>query len=149
MKLKAGIQSATIFIALGFLSLVASIALFVDRSSSTKLGPSLVRGILDGFGMLWLDILSFLAAFTLLHAVAGWALYWLARPFLEQIQDSEKKRRQTNLLILLLAFLVLVLEAASRFPHTLLGSNIGDLATAAPGLVTKWALGLGLALVLG
>ena len=115
MELKAGIRSATIFISLGFLSLGASVAMFVDRSSSTKLGPSLVQGILDGFGMLWLHILYFLAGFTLLHGVAGWALHWLARPFLQNVQRDEEKRGQSNLLILLLAFLFLVLEAAGRF----------------------------------
>ena len=75
------IAALSVLTGTGFLA--ASVFSFLNRSGTTKVGPSLLQGLIDGFGMLWLHLALFLVAFAVVHALVGaivaWALESIAR----------------------------------------------------------------------
>lgn len=102
----------------------ASFFLYLDRSKSTKLGPSLIQGLIDGYGALWLHLLHFIAAFTFTHALLGFMLWWLTEPCLNRIIRSRSDVERSGLLVVLIAYLLLALQASRMFPHSLLGRSL-------------------------
>lgn len=130
-----GKRAAALWVGVGYAFLLASVLLYLDHSKATKLGPSLMQGIVGGFGILWLQIVHFLLTFTLVYAVAGWSIWWISAPALRKIAGSEREFGLLAFLHLLLIHLWIVLQAAYRFPDSLLGNSFSLSASEAGSLV--------------
>jgi len=132
MKLKLALFSTLI----GYGFLLGGIFNFFDRAQLTKVGPSLIQGIFEGFGELWLQIAWFLIAFTLVHGLFGWLFAWGIQPVIARLANS-KNRSYSAILLFLIATLWIILEAAGRFPHSLAGFTFGTFALSPAGWVFK------------
>lgn len=138
-------RSAVASIVIGYAFLATTIFLYLDRSSTAKLGPSLAQGIVAGYGALWLHLLHFVMAFTLIHALFGALIWWLTSPATKRIARSGHEFGQLGLLVLLMAHLYCILESAHRFPRTIIGGTILDATTST--YVESFSIVIGAALV--
>jgi len=128
------IAAFSVLTGLGFLA--ASAFSFLDRSGTTKVGPSLLQGMLDGFGMLWFHLATFLLAFIVVHAIVGAAAAWALGPIARKLSpDSPGK---LTLLVLLVGIIGLLMASAAGFPHSMIGTGFHDFAESGPGIGFKW-----------
>lgn len=118
---------------IGFGFLASAVFTFLHRAESSKAGPSLLQGLLDGFGVLWLQMAWFIAAFTLLHAIAGWLAGYLIHPVAQRVTGENPQARRLTLLLFLVAVLAITLESAARFHLSLAGTAMHDFAGSNPG----------------
>lgn len=134
------IRNAVLALLAGFGFLAGSAFNFLDRSRGMKVGPSLLEGMVEGFGMLWVDLGLFLLAFALVHAAAGWLSAWALEPIARRVAPQAPGK--LVLLAVLAGILWLVLQNAAIFPHSMLGSSFHDFADSTLGTILRWAIGL-------
>ena len=128
------IAALSALIGTGFLA--ASVFSFLNRSGTTKVGPSLLQGMIDGFGLLWLHLALFLAAFIAVHALVGAFVAWALEPIARKLSpDSPGK---LVVLVFLVGIIWLLLTSAAGFPHSMIGTGFHDFAESGPGVGFKW-----------
>jgi len=131
---------ALLAVILGFAFLAAPVIAFLDHSATTKVGPSLIQGMLDGFGLLWVHLALFVLAFTFVHALAGALSAWALMPTARQL--SPQAPGKLALLIYLAGILWMLGLSAAEFPHSYFGSTLHSAATTTWGTALIWVLGL-------